>query len=490
MHEVMITESGKSLYESVAERVEFLVEEGAYRPGERVPSIRSLSQQFKVSVNTVKEAYRLLEDRRVIEARPQSGFFVCARLPEVLNAPQVSPPELSPMIVSTSELTARVMRDTLTPELVQFGCAIPNPELLPIERLNRMLSSETRRFRNQSIAYAMPPGNPRLRKQISQRLVLSGCTLRPDEIVITDGCTEAVALALRCICVPGDTIAIETPVYYNFLQMIESQGLKALEIPTDPSEGISLEALNYALEHNDVKATLVISNFNNPLGSRMSDARKRRLVEMLAEREIPLIEDDIYGDLAHDGDRPSVAKAYDRKGLVMLCSSFSKTLAPGYRVGWMAPGRFQEQFERLKMVNSIASATPTQMAIAEFLANGGYDHHLRTIRRVYARKVAQMAEAIGRFFPPGTRVSRPRGGFALWVEMPSGIDAVQLYRQAIPAGITLAPGNLFSVTGKYRNCVRLNAAFWSEREERAVQKLGELAAGLLAAETKNPAALP
>ncbi|PLY02274.1 MAG: GntR family transcriptional regulator [Desulfuromonas sp.] len=472
-------EGGKSLYESVAERVAFLVEEGTYRPGERVPSIRNLSQQFKVSVNTIKEAYRLLEDRRVIEARPQSGFFVCARLPEVVNAPLVSPPELSPMTVSTSELTARVMRDTLSPELVQFGCAIPNPELLPIERLNRMLSSETRRFRNQSIAYAMPPGNPRLRKQIAQRLVLSNCTLRPDEIVITDGCTEAVSLALRCICRPGDTIAIETPVYYNFLQLIESQGLKALEIPTDPSEGISLEALDYALEHNTVKAALVISNFNNPLGSRMSDARKRQLVEMLAEREIPLIEDDIYGDLAHDGDRPSVAKAYDRKGLVMLCSSFSKTLAPGYRVGWMAPGRFQEPFERLKMVNTIASAAPTQMAIAEFLANGGYDHHLRSIRRVYARKVAQMAAAIGQHFPAGTRVSRPRGGFSLWVEMPETVDALDFYRLAIAEGITLAPGHLFSTSGKYRNCVRLNAAFWSEREERAVEKLGELATGLV-----------
>jgi len=479
MYEKVSTEKGKSLYETLAERVAFLVDEGTYRPGERVPSIRSLSQQFKVSVNTVKEAYRLLEDRRVIEARPQSGFFVCARLPEEVRAPVISTPELSPVTVSISDLTARVMRDTLDTELVQFGCAIPNPEMLPIDRLNRMLSSEARRFRNQSIAYAMPPGNPRLRQQISQRLVLSGCTLRPDEIVITDGCTEAVALALRCLCRPGDTIAVETPVYYNFLQLVESQGLKALEIPTDPSEGISLEALAYALEHNSIRACLVISNFNNPLGSRMSDARKKQLVEMLAEQDVPLIEDDIYGDLAHDGERPSVAKAYDRSGQVLLCSSFSKTLAPGYRVGWIAPGRYQEQFERLKMVNTIASASPTQMAIAEFLANGGYDHHLRTIRRVYARKVAQMAEAIGRHFPSGTRVSRPRGGFSLWVEMPEACDAIELYRLSLKSGITLAPGNLFSVTGKYRNCVRLNAAFWAEREERAIQELGSLAGDLL-----------
>ena len=478
MHESLTTVAGLSLYEALAEKIAFLVEEGTYRPGERVPSIRSLSQQFRVSINTVKEAYRLLEDRRVIEARPQSGFFVCARYPEAVSTPMVSPPDISPVTVSTGELTARVMRDTLDPTLIQFGCAIPNPELLPIDRLNRMLAGEVRRLRTQSIAYAIPPGNPRLRKQISRRLVMSGCAVRPDEVVITDGCTEAVALALRSLCQAGDAIAAASPDYFNFLQLIESLGLRALEIPTDPGEGISLEALSYALEHNQVKACVVISNFNNPLGSVMSDERKQQLVELLAARDIPLIEDDIYGDLAHDGHRPSVAKAYDRDGRVLLCSSFSKTLAPGYRVGWIAPGRYRESIERLKMVSTIASAAPTQMAIAEFLANGGYDHHLRTIRRVYASKVAQMSDAIGRYFPEGTRISRPRGGFSLWVEMPQGVDAVRLYREAHAAGITLAPGNLFSVSGKYRNCVRLNAAFWSEREVRAIEKLGKLAGAL------------
>lgn len=285
-------------------------------------------------------------------------------------------------------------------------------------------------------------------------------------------------LALRAACRQGDTVAIESPAYFNFLQLLAQLDLRALEIPASPGEGMSLEALTYALDHNPVQACMVITNFNNPLGGLMPDPRKQQLVELLETRGIPLIEDDIYGDLSFADQRPSVAKAWDRTGNVLLCSSFTKTLAPGYRVGWIAPGRFQERIERIKMVINIASATPPQLAIAEFLANGGYDHYLRSIRRVYARQVGQMGEAIGRHFPAGTRVSRPAGGFSLWVEMPEPVDSRELYVQALREGITIAPGPLFSATGKFPNCVRLNAGFWSPAAEAAVATLGRLALAL------------
>ncbi len=465
------------LYEEVAGKINFLIEQGTLRPGDRVPSIRKLSKQLQVSINTVKEAYNLLEDRCLLEARPQSGYYVRARLPELPAEPVVYPPAINPAEVSLSNIYRLVMKDLLNPGLLQLGIAVPNPELLPIEKLNRMLSRETRRFAKQSVAYELPPGNLRLRKQIAQRLLLSGCTLSPDQIVITSGCVEAVVLALRALCKPGDAVAIETPVYFNFLQMIQDLGLKALEIPASPRGGISLEALEYALDRNpgQVKACIVLSNFNNPLGSSMSDEDKERLVRMLEERQVPLIEDDIYGDLSFSDERPSVAKSFDKTGNVMLCSSFSKTIAPGYRVGWIAAGRFQEQIERGKMLANVATCSPVQLAIAEFLANGGYEHHLRSIRRVYARQAAQMGDAIGRFFPSGTRVSRPRGGFVLWVEMPEEIDAIVLYEQAKAQGITIAPGSIFSVEGKFRNCIRLNAACWTPAVEVAMETLGLLA---------------
>ena len=465
------------LYEEVARKINYLIEQGTLRPGDRVPSIRKLSKQLQVSINTVKEAYNLLEDRCLLEARPQSGYYVRARLPGLPAEPVVYPTAINPAEVSLSNVYRLVMKDLLNPGLLQLGVAVPNPELLPIEKLNRMLSRETRRFAKQSVAYELPPGNLRLRKQIAQRLLLSGCTLSPDQIVITSGCVEAVVLALRALCKPGDAVAIETPVYFNFLQMIQDLGLKALEIPASPRGGISLEALEYALDRNvgQVKACIVLSNFNNPLGSSMSDEDKERLVRMLEERQVPLIEDDIYGDLSFSDERPSVAKSFDKTGNVMLCSSFSKTIAPGYRVGWIAAGRFQEQIERGKMLANVATCSPVQLAIAEFLANGGYEHHLRSIRRVYARQAAQMGDAIGRFFPSGTRVSRPRGGFVLWVEMPEEIDAIVLYEQAKAQGITIAPGSIFSVEGKFRNCIRLNAACWTPAVEVAMETLGRLA---------------
>jgi DNA-binding transcriptional MocR family regulator len=251
--------------------------------------------------------------------------------------------------------------------------------------------------------------------------------------------------------------------------------LKVLEIPADPREGMSLEVLEYAIRQNPVRACIGLLTFNNPLGSLMPGQRKRQLVELLASREIALIEDDVYGDLAFGANRPPAAKAYDRDGLVLLCSSFSKTLAPGYRVGWILPGRFQPEVERLKSLFNIATAVPTQLGIAGFLAEGAYDRHLRTVRRAYARQVARVREAVGHHFPAGTRVTRPEGGFVLWVEMPESVDSLRLYQKALQKGISVAPGTIFTLGDKFRNCIRLSAACWSERIERAIETLGGLA---------------
>src|SRR6185369_2376079 len=466
------------LYEEVAGQVARLVEEGTFGPGARIPSVRSLSRQFTVSVNTVMEAYGLLEDRGIIEARPQSGYYVRARMADLPAEPGMSRPAPCPTRVSIRELATMIMRDTRNPDLVPLGAAIPNPEHLPVNRLNRMLSSEARRHSAKSVSYEIPPGCEKLRVQVARRMVSAGCTLTPDEIVTTTGCMEAVNLALFAVCRPGDTVAIESPAYYNFLQALELHGLKALELPTHPRDGMSLDALRYALEHNRVSACVVCTNFSNPLGSLMPDEKKRELVALLAAQGIPLIEDDINGDLSFSHERPRVAKSYDRDGGVLLCSSFSKTIAPGYRVGWIAPGRYQTEIERIKGILNVADATPPQLAVAEFLANGGYDHHLRSLRRVHARQTCLMAQAVGRHFPPTTRVTCPTGGFVLWVEFPEYVDSLVLYEQALAAGITIAPGPAFSAKQKYRNCIRLNAGYWSDRVERAIEDLGRLAAAM------------
>jgi DNA-binding transcriptional MocR family regulator len=465
------------LYEEIAAKIVRMIEQGTYRPGDRIPSIRELSRQMHVSVNTVVEAYGRLENACLIEARPHSGHYVRCRPPEP-EAPKdgkTAGVQLAAQPVALGERSLRIRQRLADPSLVALGHGMPNPDLLPASKLNRIMASQIRRNPRESVAYAPVQGIERLRSQIAQRAVAAGCSLSPDDIVVTSGCVEAVTLALHAVCRPGDTVAIGSPVYYTFLNSIQWLGLKVLEIPSSPREGMNLDVLAYALARNPVHACIAICTFNNPLGALMPDDKKRDLVALLARYDIPLIEDDVYGDLGFATARPRAAKAYDDKGLVLLCSSFSKTLAPGYRVGWIVPGRFHAKVQGLKSLFNIATSSPAQLAIAEFLTNGGYDHHLRALRAAHQLRIMQMREAIGRCFPPGTRVSRPDGGSVLWVEMPNGVDGVVLHERALEHGISVAPGMLFTLGDGYRNCIRLNAAHWSPRAEKAVRVLGELA---------------
>jgi DNA-binding transcriptional MocR family regulator len=471
------------LYEELAERMARLIEQGTFRPGERIPSVRQTSKQQGVSISTVLQAYLLLEDRGLIEARPQSGYYVRAHLPTGLPEPEMSMPVLDPSNVNLHDLVMQLLRDTLNPRLVQLGAALPNLGLLPTEKINRLVTSLARSRVGEVYQYRFPPGLESLRVEIAKRAIISGCSLSPNDIVITAGGVEAINLGLLAVCRPADIVAVESPMYFGTLQCLEVLQLKALEIPTHPRDGISLDALAFAIEHNPVRAVIVISNFNNPLGSCIPDEKKKALVELLARYEIPLIENDVSGELYFTGKRPLTAKSFDERGLVMLVSSFSKDISPALRVGWIAPGRWRHAVEWLKVTLSVDTGTFAQQVVAGFLASGGYDHHLRRTRREYARNVSLMAQAVMRFFPPGTRVTRPTGGFVLWVQLPESIDSLELYRQALKVGITLAPGYVFSATNQYRNFIRLNAAVWSYQVERAIETLGGLIAEMGGRET-------
>ena len=462
-------------YEQVATDITHLIESGTLRPGDRIPSVRQLSRQKRASVTTVLQAYYLLEARGLIEARPRSGFYVRTDLLPGLPEPEISSPQSDPTEVSVRELVTRVvLTDTHNPDLVQLGAAHPNPALTATQKLNRVLASVARRMGEESGMYDYVPGCEALRVQIARRALAAGCSFRPDDIVITSGCTEAVSLCLRAVCRPGDIVAIESPICFDALQSLEVMGLHALEIPTHPRDGISLDALRFAVEHNRVSACLVISNFNNPLGSCIPDDAKKGLVKLLAKHKIPLIENDIFGEIYFNDRRPLVAKAYDHEGLVMLCSSFSKDLCPAYRVGWVVPGRFRETVEWLKYTSTLANPTLSEHAIAEFMASGSYDPYLRRIRRIYTRHVASMSQAVRRFFPEATKLTRPAGGFVLWVQLPDSVDSLTLYRRALDVGVAITPGYLFSATEQYSNFIRLNAANWSDKAERAIQRLGRL----------------
>lgn len=468
-------DSSVPLYHQVADRITALIEKGTLSSGERLPSVRKLSRDWSVSITTVLEAYRLLENRGMIEVRPQSGHYVRPRIRTAPPEPVFNRSRIQPTSVSLGELSVMTLHDAQDAELIHFGAAVPHPNMLPSERLNRTLAAVARRSASRATSYEFPPGAKSYRVEVARRAVTAGCALTPDEIIATNGCTGSIWLSLYLLCKPGDAVAVETPTYYGLLRALEGLNLQAIEIPAHHRDGMSLDALEYALQEHRIKAVLVTTNFHNPTGSLMPEKNKERLVNMLADRDIPLIEDDVYGDITFEDERPKVCKAYDKKGMVILCSSFSKTLAPGYRVGYLAGGKYHHELLKLQITANLATPTLPQIAVAEFLSNGGYEHHLRRIRRMMINQMAWLRQAVMRYFPEGTRMTNPQGGFALWVIMPDHVDCLQLYDKAIQHKISISPGFMFSPKRQYRNCIRLNAAFATEDTEDQVALLGQLA---------------
>ncbi|MDH4274006.1 MAG: PLP-dependent aminotransferase family protein [Gammaproteobacteria bacterium] len=468
------------LYLDVADQIKQRILAGHYLPGDRLPSLRTLSDQLKVSIATVQQAYRRLENDGILEPRPQSGFYVKPQAMPPTAAPRTTMALPSPSIVNTGELAMRILHATRMPGMIQLGAAVPDTYFLPTHSLQRGLRQLLKPNNAQHWHhYEFPPGNDALRRQIARRSDSAGFNPTPEDILITNGCQEALILSLRAIARPGDIIAVESPTFYGILQAIESLQMKVLEIPAHPHSGISVEALAMALEQWPIKACVITPSFNNPLGACMDEGAKRAVAHLLAQHDVPLIEDDIYGELAHHGPRPSAIKAYDRKGNVVYCSSFSKTISPGLRVGWVSGGRFHEKIVYLKYLANFATATPNQQLLAEFLTRQGYDRYLREIRNTYAKQIARLSQAIVQFFPLGTKITQPVGGFILWIEMPRECDALKLYYIAAEHQIAIAPGPLFSAKRKYRHHIRLNAAIpWTPAVESAIAQLGQLAKGL------------
>ena len=466
------------LYEQLASSISKLIDVGTLKPGDRLPSVRKFSKKRGVSISTVLQAYRHLEDCCLVEARPQSGFYVRPQVRNRPTEPTISDPPQAATEVEVSDLVMAVLETVADPAVVPLGAAIPSPDLLPTARLNRALAAVARQAGSEINTYLLPQGYEPLRQEIARRALDWGCSLSRDDFLITCGCLQALSLCLRAVARAGDTIAVESPAYFGVLQLLESLHMKTLEIPTCPRDGIDVEALERAIEQRAVKACLVTPNFHNPLGSLMPEAAKKALVDLCARHAVPLIEDDLYGDLYFESPRPKSLKAYDRTHNVLQCGSFSKTLAPGYRIGWVAPGRFTKEVRRAKLASTISTAAPLQMAMAEFLRQGSYDRHLRTLRRALANNLERMTQAVGEYFPEGTRATRPTGGFVLWVELPETVNALRLHRAALKHQISIAPGPIFSATGQYDHCIRLSGGYpWSDRIEQALQTLGRLAEG-------------
>lgn len=465
--------SESPLYVRIAENVTQQVASGALRPGDRVPSLRQLSQQLDVSVSTALQAYLWLENRGYLESRPQSGFYVRTPFAKLIPEPRFETKTCEPTEIGTNAILTEILATAADPANVPFGVASASPDLFPSRKLNLILRRIVREEPDHSAHYDF--GLASLRRQIARRALSMGCSYPPDDVTVTSGGLEAINLSLRVVAKPGDVIAVEAPCYFGILGSAASLNMKVIEIPTHPQEGMDLDELERAIRTHQVKAVVAMPNCHNPLGYVLSDDRKRALVELTARYDVPLIEDDVYGDLAFSDSRPKALKAFDRKGLVLLCSSVSKILSPGYRLGWVVAGRFRADVERLKLLTTVATPSLSQRVIAEFLTSGGYDRHLKRLRVTLAQQAESVRHAIARHFPDGTRISRPAGGHMLWVELPSKLNALKLYRAALEKHISILPGILFSASGHYRNHIRINCGNrWSEAHDRAFATLGRL----------------
>lgn len=468
-------QSNVPLYVRIAERFAHQVANGVLRPGDRVPSLRRLGKEQGVSLSTALQAYLWLENRGYLEARPQSGFYIRTPFAKLIPEPQAESIQSQPAAMGSNAVLEEVIRSASDPAFVPFGAGCASAELFPNRRLNLILRGILRKRPLHSGNYDFPPGIEAFRRQIARRSLNIRCEVAPRDVIVTAGALEAINLSLRAVAKPGDVIAVESPLYFGILGGVASLNMKTIEIPTHPQQGMDLGHLERAIRKHKIKACITMTNCHNPLGFVLPDRHKRDLVDLTGRLNVAVIEDDLYGDLAYESPRPLTAKSFDRKGLVLLCSSVSKILSPGYRVGWVLAGRFRAEVERLKLVTSMAAPSLPQLVVAEFLESGSYDRHVRKLRATLACQMESVRQAIARYFPAGTRISRPAGGYMLWIELPQSVNALKLHRAALLERISILPGALFSPTGRYKNYIRINCGHvWTKSHDRALLTLGRL----------------
>ncbi len=467
-----------SLYQTLADELRTAISDGRLPAGARLPSVRETARSRGLSINTVLAAYAQLEARGQVEARPQSGYFVRSRLPSppppVLSA---RPAKAKPADASVLDRISAVVAAQSNPDTIDLSLACPkSSDYYPNRQLSRLVADHARRRPELLTDYSLPPGSLLLRREVARHARDLGMTLEADDIILTNGCMEALQLAVRGVTQPGDTIAVESPTYFNLISLADHLGLRVIEVPTHPDQGMSLDALELLLSEKRVQAIVTMPSVHNPLGTSMPVAGKRRLAELAHTYRVPVVEDALYAELQYATPLQSTVKSFDRDGWVILCTSYTKTLAPGFRIGWMEAGRYQRKIASLKFTASVAQPAFLCEVLGAFLESGGYAQHLRRLRRVYAGQVDRLRGLIDDAFPAGTRATEPTGGFLVWVELPAGCDANRLCDDALARGLTITPGSLFSPSGRHTRHIRLSGCYnFSDRHVHALMTLGELA---------------
>ena len=466
-------------YEQVAQKIEENINMLQLRPGDKIPSVRQVRRDLKVSLNTVFQAYSLLEAKGLIISRPRSGYIINS-LGSSLKIPETKSRPMLPANVEITAMAVAMMKNAKENGIVNFSILAPVNEFIPITSLNKAVKASLSEVGNDNFQYPLVDGHPNLLKQISVLSLEWEKPLSPDKILVTNGGMEAINLCLDSITSKGDIIAVESPTYHGILQSLERRGLKALEIKVDPQNGLCIDDLELALANNKVAACIFMPRCHNPTGSSMSEENKIRLVELLGRQNIPMIEDDCLGELSFGITKSYPAKAYDNYDNVLYCSSFSKTLAPGFRIGWVSAGKHHLSIEKLKFGSNISTNGILQDAIGKYLESGLYNKHIRKMRNDLQGQMIKYIGAINQYFPHGTKLAVPKGGLSVWIELPAGHNAFEFQKKALNQGIGICPGHIFSSLEYYENFIRLNyCPLWNNKIENAIKNLGDIAASNL-----------
>lgn len=471
--------SFQPIYRKLADHYLNAVVAGTLKPGDKFPSVRSLMEKHTVSLSTAVQVCRQLEERGVLEARPRSGNFVCVPTSRhAASSVQTLPESLDiSQYVGIHEQVSAIVKASQCARIgVNLASAYCAPEIYPVKILQQNMIKALRTNSDLLGVSSTPCGVDKLRELLAKRALNTRTHLTAERIVITHGATEALNLALRAVTQPGDVVVVESPTFYGLLQILESLKLRVLEIPTLGIFGISLSALRQVLMGPEqIRAVVVIPNLHNPLGTIMSDEHKKRLVELCAEHDVPLVEDDTYSELA-DTDAPlSSLKRWDEAGRVIYCASLNKALAPGLRLGWIAAGKWHDRVEMLKYTQSRGCDVLPQLAVAQFMSTPSFDRYLRRLRSQLTLQRHAYKEGILRYFPKGTSVSNPHGGTLLWISLPVPDFSMKLFYLALEKGIRITPGRVFSNAGRYDSCIRIGAGSpYSSTINTALATLGRL----------------
>ena len=480
----------KQLYTQLVDDIAKSVSDGVLKPGDRLPSIRDASRTRRLSITTVRHAYQVLESQGIIEGKPQSGYFVTVgsssgSLAEADDGNVAAADEELPY-VDAAQYVLATLRSIRSRNAVPLASAYPDPALFPWRRMQARMREAMRGRLDSDVAEDIPPGNAKLIRQIALRHMRNGLDIDPQEIIVTVGATEGLNLCLRAVARPGDTIAVESPTFYVMRKAAERLGMRVIELQTNPKEGIDIQGLSEFLVRGRIDACITMPNFQNPLGFVMSDDNKRALVELAARHQMPLIENGVYNELYFGNEPPTTLKSFDKTGTVLHCGSFSKSLGGSVGVGWILAGEYRAEIEQLKFLSTFSTSALSQVAVAEFLAQDGWDQYLRAARLELKQRCEIMRGMIKRFFPEGTRISEPIGGYLLWVQLPDGVDALQIARQAMKQGVSVTPGKIFGNSPSFCQCIRINYSFaWTPEVEAAVKKLGTIVSDAAAAPKKS-----